>query len=126
VKSVSEVEVPQPRPMAELTGNLADLLDETHHCEHLGSWVKINVTDSIRPEKMHGRLRERFEHVVVSFHRPGHREADPRFSVARENADPMDVLVAFLAAAQDAAPAPEQVEAVRTAFEALQREEVSA
>lgn len=127
VKSVSQVEVPQPRPMVELTGRMADLLDPGRHAEHVGSWAKINVTDPLRPQQMHARLRERFDHLVVSYHRPPSRTGDAGFAVARENADPVDVLIAFITGAQDAPATSEQIALVRAAYEGVRQEtEVSA
>lgn len=126
VKSVSLVEVPQPRPMAELTGTMDELLDDARHIEHIGSWVKVNVTDPLRPPKMHARLRERFEHLVVSYHRPSERAVDTDYSVARENADPIEVLAAFIRGAQDADATEEQMDLVRCVYEAVKAEEVSA
>lgn len=124
VKSVSTVPVPQPRAMAELTGTLADLLDHEGHAEHVDSWLKITVTDPVRPENMHARLRERYPHLITSYHRstgiPGGIAAIP------EAADPMDVVVQFLAATLGDEPSDSQTETVRGHFEALLREGRSA
>jgi exonuclease SbcD len=124
VKSVSTVAVPQPCAMAELTGAFADLLDEAQHTEHRDAWLKITVTDAVRPENMHARLRDRFPGLVTSYHRgPGsHHGVAP----LPETADPMEVVEQFLAAALGAEPETAQTEAVRGHFEALLREGRSA
>ena len=124
VKSVSTVAVPQPRAMAELTGALEDLLDEARHTEHRDAWLKITVTDAVRPESMHARLRDRFPHLITSYHRgPGsHGGVAP----LPESADPMEIVEQFLAVALGAEPEAAQAEAVRGHYEALLREGRSA
>lgn len=124
VKSVSTVAIPQPRAMAEIVGSMADLLDEANHREHLGSWLKVLVTDAVRPENMHARLRERFAHLVTSYHRGTAQGIGPRTSAS--SADPMDVVIEFLGSALGGAPTQDQADAVRREYEALRREEVSA
>lgn len=125
VKSVSTVEVPQPRPMAEVTGTLGTLLGDPQLAKHGRSWVKAIVTDPVRPQNMHEQLRGRFEHLVVSFHRPTAGGA-PRFIDPARTTDPMDVVAAFLNEAQGAEAAADLIREARAQFEALQREGVSA
>lgn len=124
VKSVSTVAIPQPRPMAELVGSMAELLDEANHRDHLGSWLKVLVTDPVRPENMHARLRERFPCLVTSYHRGTAHGVGPR--AVASTADPMDVVIEFLGTALGGPPTQDQVESVRREYEALRREEVSA
>jgi exonuclease SbcD len=124
VKSVSTVPVPQPRPMVELTGSLADLLDDELHAEHRDAWLKITVTDAVRPENMHAQLRDRFPHLITSYHRGP--ASNGGVAPLPESADPMEVVEQFLAAALGEAPRTEQTGAVRGHFEALLREGRSA
>ena len=87
--------------------------------------MKAIVTDPIRPQNLHALLKQRFEHLVVSFHRPV-AGAVPRFVDPMLTTDPMEVVIAFLSEAQGIDASPEQVHAARTQFEDLQREGVSA
>ena len=126
VKSVSTVDIPQPRPMAETAGTFAELLDDANHREHLASWVKVIVTDPVRPENMVINLKDRFDHLVTAYHRPAGGSGNPKFQAAAQGADPMQVLIAFLREATGDEPADALVESVRSTFEAMQAERVSA
>lgn len=123
-KSVAPIDVPQPRGMTELNATFAELLDHDLYTAAEQDWLKITVTDPVRPERMHARLRERFPHLVTSFHRPA-TIASPTAELS-EHTDPMDAVEQFLADALDAEPDPQQVERVREHFEALLREGRSA
>ena len=48
------VEIPQPRPMAQIQGPLDVLLTSDDYTAHEDVWVKAVVTDAVRPEA-HGR-----------------------------------------------------------------------
>lgn len=67
---VSHVEVPQPRPMASLKGRLDDLLTNEAHAVHEDCWVRITVTDRVRPDALMDRLKSRFPHTLQVFHEP--------------------------------------------------------
>ena len=122
VKSVSVLEVPQPRPMAVITGSLADLVDPDRHSAHDGSWVKAVVTDPVRPQHMHARLKGRFDHLVVSLHDPVRGPTDPARPRVSAASDPMDVVLAFIASAMGRAATPAETTVVREQYEALRRE----
>jgi exonuclease SbcD len=68
--AVTHVEIPQPRPMASLRGLLDDLLTSAAHAEHEECWVRITVTDRIRPDALMDRLKSRFPHTLQVFHEP--------------------------------------------------------
>ena len=67
---VTPVEIPQPRPMATLRGTLEELLEDPDHTRHEDSWVRITVTDRVRPDALMDRLRSRYGHVLQVFHEP--------------------------------------------------------
>jgi exonuclease SbcD len=68
--TVSPVEIAQPRPMASLRGRLDDLLDGPEHTVHEGSWVRVTVTDRVRPDSLMDRITSRFPHALQVFHEP--------------------------------------------------------
>jgi exonuclease SbcD len=63
--TVTPVPIRQPRPMAELTGTLAELLDTDGYAEH---WLSVTLTDRTRPDRPIDRLRAKFPQLLhVSF-----------------------------------------------------------
>lgn len=70
VREVAVAPVPQPRPMAVLSGTLDELLDPRRHIHALDAWVQLTVTDEARPAHFAQRLRERFPHALVTRHLP--------------------------------------------------------
>jgi exonuclease SbcD len=67
---VSSVEIAQPRPMGTLRGSLDDLLEDPALVRHEGSWLRVTVTDRVRPDSLMDRLKSRFPHVLQVFHEP--------------------------------------------------------
>jgi exonuclease SbcD len=67
---VTHVDIPQPRPMATLRGRLDDLLSDEAHAEHEESWVRLTVTDRVRPDSLMDRITSRFPHALQVFHEP--------------------------------------------------------
>ena len=67
---VTPVEIPQPRAMATLRGRLDDLLESPTFTPAEGSWVRVTVTDRVRPDSLMDRLRSRFPHALQVFHEP--------------------------------------------------------
>ncbi|EWT06426.1 exodeoxyribonuclease I [Intrasporangium chromatireducens Q5-1] len=67
---VTPVEVEQPRPMATLRGRLDDLLSDESLSDHEGSWVRVTVTDRVRPDSLMDRLKSRFPQTLQVFHEP--------------------------------------------------------
>lgn len=57
----------QPRAMTELTGELAELLTGTAHAE---DWVRVIVTDRVRPDQLFDRLKSRFPFLLQVEHLP--------------------------------------------------------
>ena len=68
--SVAPVEIEQPRAMATLRGHLEDLLGSDEFAAAEGSWVRVTVTDRVRPDSLMDRLKSRFPHVLQVFHEP--------------------------------------------------------
>ncbi len=67
---VTPVEIEQPRPMATLSGRLDELLADAALSVHEQSWVRVTVTDRVRPDSLMDRLKTRFPHALQVFHEP--------------------------------------------------------
>ena len=126
LKSVSAVAVPQPRDMVELRGGFRDLLDDPDNSAHAQSWVKVVVTDPIRPDHMYDELTSRFPNVLSVHHQPDQATVTVGSIVVSPTRDPLDVVADFVRAARQADITEAEHEVVREAYEALRREEGSA
>ncbi|GAA2156380.1 exodeoxyribonuclease I subunit D [Humibacillus xanthopallidus] len=67
---VTPVAIEQPRPMATLRGRLDELLESPEHAADETSWVRVTVTDRVRPDSLMDRVRSRFPHALQVFHEP--------------------------------------------------------
>ncbi|MEO7448782.1 MAG: exonuclease SbcCD subunit D [Humibacillus sp.] len=67
---VTPVEIAQPRPMATLRGRLEELLDSPAHTDAEQAWVRVTVTDRVRPDCLMDRVTSRFPHALQVFHDP--------------------------------------------------------
>lgn len=61
---VSPVALPVPRPLAVLTGPLAEIVGNPAHAVHEDSFVSVRLTDPVRPVDPMRRLQQRFPHCV--------------------------------------------------------------
>jgi exonuclease SbcD len=58
--TLETVPTPVPRPLVTLTGTLADLLDDPRYEPARDAWVRVVLTDVVRPENAMDRLQRRF------------------------------------------------------------------
>lgn len=68
--AVEWVDLPVPRRLTVLTGELSDLLADAALVENEGDWVKAVLTDQVRPLDAMRSLQTRFVHAVALEHRP--------------------------------------------------------
>ncbi|WP_105035858.1 exonuclease SbcCD subunit D [Cryobacterium aureum] len=68
--AVEWVDLPVPRRLVVLTGDLADLLADEAFADNEGDWVKAILTDQVRPLDAMRALQTRFAHAVTLEHRP--------------------------------------------------------
>lgn len=91
------VATPVPRRLVTLTGPLEELLEDPAHDHARDAWVRVVLTDAVRPEHAMDRLQARFPATLdlafASSLGPGGMEQvlDPR------SADPADVIDGFIA-----------------------------
>ncbi|MDN5794819.1 MAG: exonuclease SbcCD subunit D [Intrasporangium sp.] len=96
--AVTPVEIEQPRPMATLRGRLEHLLSEQSLAAHEGSWVRVTVTDRVRPDSLMDRLKSRFPFVLQVFHEPDGAAARRRGgTTAVSERDPRELGSDFIA-----------------------------
>lgn len=115
VRRVELVDCPVPRPIGEVVGTLEELLGPAHD-DRADHWLRVVVTDAVRPPGLHARVRARFPHALVVQHRPAvahHRAAGP----AGAQRDPLAVAAEFVLAATGAAPTEAERTVLREAYE---------
>ena len=88
------VDAPVVRGLTQLRGTMEWVLSQERGRE---DWVKIEVTDPVRPEHMRERLRERFSHALVTLHDPEGGVRQMRGRVVTAASDPVDVMRDFVA-----------------------------
>ncbi|HEV7950212.1 MAG TPA: exonuclease SbcCD subunit D [Glaciihabitans sp.] len=76
LSSTEWVDLPVPRPLAVVTGELEELLDSEQYAKHEDEWVSAILTDRVRPLDGMRRLQARFPFCVSLEHRPA--EIDDR------------------------------------------------
>lgn len=103
LNSVTWSPLPVPRALCTLTGSLTEVLATTGHDD---DWVKVILTDPVRPLDAMRTLRERFPNVAVLEHRPPQAaEEDPGRYRADMLARPdAEVVSEFLEFVRDGAP----------------------
>ncbi|HMO12333.1 MAG TPA: exonuclease SbcCD subunit D [Actinotalea sp.] len=121
--TVELVPAPVPRRLVELTGPVDELLARAH--AHRGDWVRVVATDGRRPADLYARVRAAFPHALVVEHRPG-SAVEPQAPVVTASRDPLAVVREFVEHVTGAAPDVDEDAVLRTAYEAVLREERSA
>lgn len=84
---VTPHELPQPRGMAVLRDTLDALVSAPAYGRYADDWVRLEVTDDVRPERMIPRLRERFPHALQFAHDPANRLDLPAVPATRRGED---------------------------------------
>ncbi len=124
VRSVTAVPAPVPRRVSEVVGRLEDLLDGVG-APYVDDWLRVVVTDDVRPPDLYARLRERFPHLLVQEHHPSARPTSEAGLVTAAR-DPLEVLGEFVEYVTGAPPNPAEAAALRTAHERVLEQERSA
>lgn len=124
VRSVEAVPAPVPRRVSEVAGRLEDLLDAVG-APYVDHWLRVTVTDDVRPPDLYARLRERFPHLLVHEHRPP-RQPTSAAGLVTAARDPLEVLGEFVEYVTGAPPTPAEAAALRTAHERVLEQERSA
>lgn len=122
--SVELVDCPVPRALAELTGPLGELLGPAGEA-HQADWLRITVTDPVRPPELYTQIKARFPHVLQVIHRPPQRPKRDMIAVT-PGRDPLDVTSDFVTHVTGIPPQPAESAALRAALEAALASERSA
>jgi exonuclease SbcD len=121
--TIELVPAPVPRRLAEITGDLDDLLAGFDDVRD--AWLRVFVTDPVHPANLHGLVRERFPHALSIQHTPvGGVVVSDRRAIGAE-ADPVEVATDFVAFATGGEATETEVAVLRSAYEAAFARETS-
>ncbi|WP_435737470.1 exonuclease SbcCD subunit D [Cellulosimicrobium sp. PMB13] len=114
--AVELVPAPVPRRLADLTGTLDDLLGAAGE-EHVEDWLRVVVTDAVRPAELYARVRGRFPHALQVTHRPPRPAERETVTAVGAGHDPLDVARDFVEHVSGRAPSDAEVVVLRGALE---------
>lgn len=121
--------IPAPvwRPIARISGRIEDLLSEPAWEYYTGHWLQVTVTDPVRPTFPMDRLRERFPHTLhLDFAPDGDGEPPDRTWAQRvTNRSERELALDFVSWARGADPTEEEQRLLQTAFDDINRREVT-
>jgi len=124
------VPAPVPRPLREVRGLIDDLLGraETDLAELAEAWVKVVLTDPVRPPAPMERLRAKWPHTLMLDFAPEGGLVSPESDLRAlaQAADPIEICGLFVAYAGGGPPGAAEQLVLRDAVEAAQRAEALA
>lgn len=118
VSDVRLVGTPRPRRLSEASGTLEELLSRAFDDQEQ-DWVRVFVTDTVRPPLLHSRVKERFPHALIVQHRPTHSPTADRMRAVTAAHDPLEVSTEFVTDVSGAAPNDTEVDVLRRAYETV-------
>lgn len=125
VRSVELLEAPVPRRLSEVSGTLEDLLSGAFDAQ-AQHWLRVSVTDPVRPAELYARVKARFPHALSVQHHPAVPLAELRSRAVTTAQDPLEVAAEFVAAVSGDAPSPAETLVLRRAYESALAAERSA
>ncbi|WP_127131803.1 exonuclease SbcCD subunit D [Georgenia sp. SYP-B2076] len=118
VRTTQLILAPVPRPLADVSGTLEQLLGPAFE-DRAGSWLRVTVTDDVRPEQLWARVTRRFPHALVVQHQPARARERAQAAAVTATQDPLEVAAQFLHAAGGRAPDDAELAVLRGAYESV-------
>lgn len=117
-------ELPVPRHLAMLRGELAELLEDPEHDGLTEHFLSFTVTDRVRPIDAMRKLRERFPYAVHMDWQPegGHDGAALKYAEAVRGRSDVEITRSFLEDCRGSAPSESEERLVLAALGAAGRE----
>ncbi|WP_409462633.1 exonuclease SbcCD subunit D [Amycolatopsis sp. GA6-003] len=116
-------ELPVPRPLATLSGELAALLEDPEHEQWREHFLSITVTDRVRPIDAMRLLQDRFPYAVHMDWRPdgGVAGTELKYAEAVRGRSDIEIARSFLDDCRGAPPTEREERLVHLALEAANR-----
>jgi DNA repair protein SbcD/Mre11 len=124
--TVTKLATPVPRPLREVRGRLDELLARPDD-DLAEAWVKVVLTDPVRPAAPMERLREKWPHTLVLDFDPegGRPGADADLQRLAAATDPVEICGLFVEFTSGGPPDDGQLAVLRAAAEAAQHAEAA-
>ena len=103
VTHVELVPAPCPRRLSDVSGTLEELLSPAFD-DRERDWVRVAVTDTVRPRELYARVTQRFPHALVVQHRPAVPLTGGPARAVTAARDPLEVAAEFVHEVTGAAP----------------------
>ena len=127
--SATALPAPVPRPLREVRGKLDDLLARgTDLGDLAGAWVKVVLTDTVRPSAPMERLREKWPHTLILDFAPEGvaTGSDADLERLASATDPVEICGLFVEFTSGGPPTDAHRAVLRAAVEAAQHAESAA
>ncbi|PZF11000.1 exonuclease sbcCD subunit D [Curtobacterium sp. MCPF17_011] len=114
--TVDLLPTPVPRRLVDVRGSIGQI-ESGAFAEHVDAWVRVAVTDTVHPERLYARVKDRFPHALAITHEPA---VAPERSAARTvsaTSDPVEVAADFVTYATGGAPDEVELAILRDAYE---------
>ncbi|WP_416395684.1 MULTISPECIES: exonuclease SbcCD subunit D [unclassified Curtobacterium] len=119
------VPTPVPRRLVDVRATI-DEIESGAHQAATDAWVRVAVTDTVHPERMYARVKDRFPFALAVTHEPTDRGERAAARAVTETSDPVEVAADFVSFATGTTPDDADrailTEAYEAAAAALQRE----
>lgn len=117
VLGVDLVPAPVPRRLADVSGTLAELRGAAFDRD-TGAWVRVTVTDDVRPPDLLAAVTARFPHALVVQHRPACGPACPTSPEVGAAQDPLAIAAQFVRDVGGRRATDRELAVLREAYEA--------
>ena len=119
------VPAPVPRRLVDVRGGIDDI-ESGVFAAAADAWVRVAVTDTVHPERMYARVKDRFPHALAITHEPADRGERAAARAVTATSDPVEVAADFVSFATGGVASDDDrailTEAYEAAVLALQRE----
>jgi DNA repair protein SbcD/Mre11 len=119
--TTTQLPAPVPRPLRQVSGTLDDLLALTDP-ELADAWIKVVLTDAVRPAAPMEKLRERWPHTLVLDFAPAGEFVSAETDLGRlpKAGDPVEICGRFVEFTSGGPPDAEQLAVLTDVIEAVQ------
>lgn len=120
------IPAPVERKLSQLSGSMEELLGAGTE-SYVNDWMRIYVTDPLRPQEMNARLKARFPHALVMQHAPqGIQQVERELITVNAQTNPTEVATRFVHDVTTVEPSPQEIAVLDHAMDRARAQERSA
>lgn len=114
--TVELLPTPVPRRLVDVRGSI-EQIESGAFAEHADAWVRVAVTDTVHPERLYARVKDRFPHALAITHEPTDAPDRSPARAVSATSDPVEVAADFVTYATGGAPDDLERAILRDAYE---------